>query len=111
MARAEQNPDPNAFNMTILALKTSRYANAVSELHGRISRRNWHSLWPDKPADEVPISHITNGVHTRTWMSSMMKDILDENLGEDWRYRLSTRNIGDGFIKYPTKPCGKCITT
>jgi len=49
--------------MTVLALKLSRAANAVSELHGRVSRQMWQCLYPGRPADEVPIGHITNGVH------------------------------------------------
>jgi starch phosphorylase len=53
--------------MTVLALNLSRSANGVSKLHGAVSREMWQSLYPGKSVDEVPIGHITNGVHTRTW--------------------------------------------
>ena len=59
--------DDGRFEMTILALRASRLANGVSELHGHVSRRMWHGLWPDRPVDEVPIGHVTNGVHLPTW--------------------------------------------
>jgi glycogen phosphorylase len=107
LARDNRNPDPNAFNMTILALKTASYANAVSELHGIVSRRMWHSLWPDRPAEEAPITHITNGVHTRTWMSSLMKGLLDEHLGEEWRYSLSDAGYWKALERIPDETLWK----
>jgi starch phosphorylase len=69
------------FCMTVLALKLSRAANAVSELHGRISRRMWHCLYPDLPLDEVPIGHITNGIHLLGWMKGTVRRF--------WRRKLS----------------------
>ena len=72
--------DANAFNMTILALQFSRAANGVSQLHGEVSRRMWHGLWPEKPMEDVPIGAITNGVHSRTWISGPMKDLFDETI-------------------------------
>src|SRR5258708_3756519 len=60
------NPhDP--FSMTILALRTSRHANGVSKLHGAVSRGLWKDVWEDVPEDEVPITSVTNGIHTKTW--------------------------------------------
>jgi glycogen phosphorylase len=100
-AQDPQNPDPNAFNMTILSLHTSAYANAVSELHGAVSRRMWHTLWPGTPMEKVPIGHVTNGVHTRTWMSSYIKNLLDEYLGADWRYHLSEADYWKTLQKIP----------
>jgi starch phosphorylase len=102
-----QNPDPNAFNMTILSLHSSQYANAVSELHGKVSRRMWHSLWPDRAVDDVPIGHITNGVHARTWISSAMKDLLDDTLGEDWRYHLSDPDYWQALHRIPDEALWK----
>jgi len=61
------------FEMTILALRLSRFANGVSELHGRISRRMWHGLWPQRPVDRVPIGHVTNGVHLPTWQDPELR--------------------------------------
>ena len=56
------------FNMTAFALRLSQYHNAVSRKHGEVSRRMWQPLWPDLPVEQVPIDHITNGVHVPTWL-------------------------------------------
>jgi starch phosphorylase len=66
----------DAFGMTPFALRTSSYANGVSELHGAVSREMWHDLWPDCPVDEVPITSITNGVHVRTWLGGELEGLL-----------------------------------
>jgi starch phosphorylase len=70
------------FCMTVLALNLSRAANAVSELHGRVSRHMWHSLYPDRTVEQVPIGHITNGVHLLGWMKGTVRRF--------WRAKLST---------------------
>ena len=82
MALGRRNPeDPNEkFCMTILGMKLSRYANGVSSLHGVVSRRMWHGLWPDKREEEVPIGHITNGVHVPTWMAPQIAVMLERHL-------------------------------
>jgi glycogen phosphorylase len=69
-------PEDTVFGMTPFALRTSAWANGVSELHGAVSREMWHALWPDRPVDEVPIVSITNGVHARTWISDELEDLL-----------------------------------
>jgi starch phosphorylase len=75
MALGRVNPDQEQepFCMTVLALKCSRAANAVSELHGRVSRQMWHCLWPDRAVDDVPIGHITNGIHLLGWMKGPVR--------------------------------------
>jgi starch phosphorylase len=75
------------FNMTILALKTAGHRNAVSKLHGRVSRRMWHGLWPDLPEDEVPIIHVTNGIHMPTWVAFENRQLYEKYLGQDWMDR------------------------
>ncbi len=70
--------------MPVLALKYSNGRNAVSELHGVVSRKMWNQLWPDKPAEEVPITYVTNGVHTATWMARRMRKLFDKHFGHDW---------------------------
>jgi starch phosphorylase len=86
MALGRVNPDDAAepFCMTVLALKTCRAANAVSELHGRVSRQMWHSLHPDKSIDEVPIGHVTNGVHLLGWMKGPIRKFWKRHLGSTW---------------------------
>ncbi|HEY5912933.1 MAG TPA: alpha-glucan family phosphorylase [Verrucomicrobiae bacterium] len=68
------------FCMTVLALKLSRAANAVSELHGRVSRHMWHCLYKDKPVEQVPIGHITNGVHLLGWMKGTARRSMRRKL-------------------------------
>ncbi len=81
-----QTPWGEMFSMTVLALRFAAYANGVSELHGHVARKMWSGLWPELPIDEVPITHITNGVHTGTWLSAALADLYDEYLGaENWR--------------------------
>jgi starch phosphorylase len=75
------------FCMTVLALKLSRAANGVSELHGRVSRHMWHSLYPDVPVEKVPIGHITNGIHLLGWMKGPVRRF--------WRRKFAEENTTD----------------
>ncbi|NWG06595.1 MAG: alpha-glucan family phosphorylase [Chloroflexi bacterium] len=77
-------PQGETFSMGVLALRNSDGRNAVSELHGRVSRQMWHSLWPDGEEDEVPITHVTNGVHVSNWMARRLYVLLSQYLGADW---------------------------
>ncbi|MCS7011034.1 MAG: alpha-glucan family phosphorylase, partial [Anaerolineales bacterium] len=83
LARNRQ-PWGETFSMPILALRHSDGRNAVSELHGRVTRRMWHFLWPDHAEEDVPIISVTNGVHLSTWMARRMRLLLDRYLGPDW---------------------------
>jgi starch phosphorylase len=76
--------DEGYFNMTILALKTAGHSNAVSQIHGQVTRRMWHGLWPKLNEDEVPITHITNGIHLPTWVAFENRQLYDKYLGQDW---------------------------
>jgi glycogen phosphorylase len=71
-------PEDGGFGLTPFALRTSAYANGVSELHGEVSRDMWRGLWPERDVDEVPIRAITNGVHARTWISDQLAGELGE---------------------------------
>lgn len=73
------------FCMTVLALRLASRTNGVSRLHGEVSRRMWQWLWPDLPLEEVPIKHVTNGVHFRSWISLEMNQLYDRYLGPEWR--------------------------
>jgi starch phosphorylase len=80
--------DPNEpFCMTVLALKMSRHANGVSALHGMVSRRMWQPLFANAPEENVPIGHITNGVHVQSWVAPQMHLLFDRHLGTDWPRR------------------------
>ena len=81
LGRVNPNDDRETYCMTVLALKMAAYANGVAKLHGVVSRDMWKDLWPGLPLNEVPIGHVTNGVHPRTWISSGMLDLLDRYFG------------------------------
>lgn len=83
LALGRERPDDTAepFCMTIFALKMSAYANGVAALHGKVSREMWKGIWPGLSAGEVPIGHVTNGVHSRTWISNNMLELLDRYFG------------------------------
>jgi len=82
LGRVKPENQNEPFCMTVLALKASRAANAVSELHGRVSRQMWHWLWPDRKTEEVPIGHITNGVHLLGWMKGPVRRFWRRKLNE-----------------------------
>ena len=73
------------FCMTVLVLRLSSKSNGVSKLHGDVSRRMWQRLWPAVPIDEIPIQHITNGVHFRSWISLELNQLYNRYLGPHWR--------------------------
>ena len=78
VALGKVEPSGTGFGLTPFALRTSQYANAVSELHGAVSREMWHVLWPDRRVDQVPITSVTNGVHQRTWISGELEGLLGD---------------------------------
>jgi len=79
--------NPNeSFSMTILGLKMTTYRNGVSKLHGKVSREMWANIWKDFPPDEVPISSITNGIHTSSWIAREFAELFDRYLSPNWRY-------------------------
>jgi starch phosphorylase len=90
-----QNPrDPNEpFCMTVLAIRLSNTTNGVSRLHGQVSRKMWKNIWPDLPDAELPITSITNGVHTRSWVSPDMIQLYDRYLGIQWEERPTDHSI------------------
>src|SRR5215468_2247812 len=83
------------FCMTVLALKASHRANAVSALHGRVSRAMWSPLYHGTAEDRVPIGHITNGVHVKTWLAPQMRQVYDRHLGPDWSQRAGDESLWD----------------
>jgi starch phosphorylase len=84
LGRVHPGDTNEPYCMTVLALKISRHANGVSALHGAVSRRMWNPLYPGRDETEVPIGHITNGVHALTWIAPQMREIYDRHMGPDW---------------------------
>jgi len=83
LARHQQNWG-DAFSMPVLALKFSEGRNAVSELHGIVSRKMWNHLWPELEPEDVPITYVTNGVHTGTWMARRVRVLFEKHFGPEW---------------------------
>jgi len=82
--RARPDDPTDLPGLTPFALRNSRSANAVSRLHGTVARRMWHPLFVPKPVEEVPITHVTNGVHLPSFLSRPMRELFDAYLGADW---------------------------
>ena len=95
MSLGRENPgNPHEeFCMTVLGLRLSRRTNAVSALHGEVSRAMWTGLFPGRPEDSIPIGHITNGVHVPTWLAPQMFRLYDRHLGTGW-----SEHSGDAHI-------------
>ena len=84
LGREQPNNEGENFSMTVLAIRLSNSSNGVSKLHGVVSRKMWKNIWPTLPEVEVPISSITNGVHTQTWISPEIGQLYDRYLGIQW---------------------------
>jgi len=93
------NPD-DPFSMTILALRLSRHANGVSKLHGEVTRSLWKDVWAGVPVHEVPITSVTNGVHTKTWMAPEFSALYRKHLGA-WEEHLAEPEFWRGVIDIP----------
>ena len=85
------------FNMTALAMRAAGGINAVSELHGHVTREMWQGMWPDSPVDGVPVQAITNGVHVPTWIAAPMRALLTAHMGADWTARIDDPEIWRRF--------------
>ena len=97
LGRVNAGDQGENFCMTVLALNSCHRANAVSSLHGQVSRAMWAPLYPDRTEDRVPIGHITNGVHVQTWLAPQMRTVYDRYLGPDWLSRASDPVLWDGI--------------
>jgi starch phosphorylase len=89
------------FCMTVLALRLACFSNGVSKLHGEVSRRMWSNLWKGVPESEVPIQHVTNGVHFRSWVSFEMNQLYDRYLGPKWREEPADRGLWERAKSIP----------
>lgn len=93
LGRVDPQNKSESFCMSVIGLKLSRKANAVSQLHGHVSRRMWSSLWPWRVEEEVPIGHITNGVHVPSWLSVQMRRLYDRYFAQDWMSRMGEPDV------------------
>ncbi len=93
LGRVEPQNEGETFCMTVIGLKLSRRANAVSSLHGHVSRRMWAHLWPWRVEEEIPIGHITNGVHVPSWLAQPMQQLYDKCLGANWQTTMGSPEV------------------
>ena len=82
LGRPHPGDEGEPFGVTQAALRMSRAANGVSRRHGEVARGMWRELWPNVALDDVPVGHVTNGVHVPTWIGASMRELLDRHLGE-----------------------------
>ena len=88
-------------SMTVLGLNSAYYTNGVARKHGDVERAMWQHLWPELPRDEVPIGHVTNGVHVASWMSRGLRDLLTQRLGPGWENRALDAKKLDLVLQIP----------
>jgi starch phosphorylase len=93
LGRVHPDDPHETFCMTVTGFKMSRFANAVSNLHGVVSRRMWAHAWPERNEDDVPIGHITNGVHTPSWLAGQMALLYDKHFPADWKSRIQDPDV------------------
>src|SRR5262249_30376594 len=89
------------FNMTALALRSAGKVNAVSQVHGRVTRGMWGGIWPDRAEDERPVSSVTNGVHVPTWIAPDLDKLFTKHLGAGWLELHDDPGLWDGVLSIP----------
>jgi len=107
-ALGRQNPADQGepFSMAVLAIRLSSATNGVSKLHGRVSRKMWAGLWPGVPADDLPITSVTNGVHVRGWLSHDMAGLFDAYLGPHWISHPADQSVWSEWTRSRMQSCG-----
>ncbi len=89
------------FSMPVLAMQMSGLRNGVSELHGEVAREMWNYLWPKIRVEEVPISHITNGIHTGTWLARRLRHLYERYMGSEWMERIDDPEVWENINNIP----------
>jgi len=95
------NGSGSQFNMTALALRTSAHVNGVSALHGEVTRTMWRPMWPELPADQIPVRSITNGVHVPTWMAGTVFQVLNQHFGPGWLDQVDDPALWERLLDIP----------
>jgi starch phosphorylase len=101
LGRQEQANKDEPMNLTVLALRMSSARNGVSKLHAEISRKLWSGVWPGVPINEIPIRAVTNGIHTRSWISNDMATLYDRYLGPSWHERPGDSSVWKAIDQIP----------
>ncbi|MDB5319457.1 MAG: alpha-glucan phosphorylase, partial [Phycisphaerales bacterium] len=101
LGREDVGNKKQGFSMAVLAIRLSDSLNGVSWLHGDVSRKMWHNLWPQVPPNEVPIKHVTNGIHVRSWLSPDLQFLLDRYLPPNWMADRVGQEVWEGVMQIP----------
>ncbi|MHB8080269.1 MAG: alpha-glucan family phosphorylase [Candidatus Krumholzibacteriia bacterium] len=103
LALGRQDPGNRVepFCMTVLALRLAQFSNGVSELHGRVSRAMWRRIWPGVPEEEIPITHVTNGIHTQSWNCSEIARLYERYLGPRWYEEPTNQLVWERVARIP----------
>lgn len=101
LGRQNAQDQNESFCTTVLAFRLASFRFGVSRLHGQVARHIWRGCWPALPEDEVPIGHVTNGIHTPTWASIDMASLLERYLGPRWHEDPADRALWDGVTSIP----------
>jgi starch phosphorylase len=91
LGRINGNNPTEPYGLTPLAIRMCRSTNGVSRKHGEVSRALWQKLWPEDKVEQVPITHVTNGVHAPTWIAPLIRSLYEKHIGVDWSTRLHDR--------------------
>ncbi|HEY8668817.1 MAG TPA: alpha-glucan family phosphorylase, partial [Tepidisphaeraceae bacterium] len=101
LGREDVTNKKQGFSMAVLAIRLADSINGVSALHGDVSRKMWHNIWPQVPPNEVPIQSITNGIHVRTWLSPDIVFVLDRYLSGKWMSNPTDQSVWEGVNQIP----------
>jgi starch phosphorylase len=93
--------DSSTFSMAILALRMSQHCYGVSRMHGAVARKMWQAMWPELEEQNIPIAHVTNGIHTPGWVGYEMRKMYEEYLGSDWLDRHDDPSLWENVTKMP----------
>ncbi len=97
----QRDDTTQTFNMTVFALRMADQRCGVSRLHGKVTRKMWHGLWPQVPEDEVPITHITNGVHVPSWIAPELAGLFEKYLGKNWLEEHDDGSLRENILAIP----------
>jgi glycogen phosphorylase len=93
LGRVDPANKTDRYGLTPLAIRMCRSTNGVSRKHGEVSRALWQKLWPEKKLEDIPISYVTNGVHAPTWLSPLLRFLIEKHLGDDWETKLRNQDV------------------
>ena len=108
LGREDVASKKQGFSMAVLAIRLADSVNGVSALHGDVSRKMWHNLWPQVPPDEVPIQHVTNGIHVRSWLAPEFVYVLDRYLSSKWQTDPTDQSVWEGVAQIPDEELWRC---